>query len=417
MVTLPQGKTLYALIVLLILIVVNVIVSAFLLITVNSASLPTIEIRVDTVTLATDDAAIAYNLSVDNQNTFEIGLQHLALTINSATRELARIPLQVGTIPAHTRKVFSRQLTVHMNGSTTGPLTVTLTSDIDIGLLVIHKTLPLTVTVLANINDLINQIKIPSILIEPSFGTVTNTSIGLNTTITVTNPNTFAFILQNASLTMTTDTGENVGTMTIAGGNIPAADHAVFHSTGTIKYSALNAHRLTLTLHAIAGATVAGATKTIPINTTIAVAIPSLDTFLPHDRPLELQLGVDLHRVKGGIMGNVNLTVKNPSDIPLYAKDLRIDYFSAYPTAMNFLGSGNLTEHELTPHGNYTFTGQIFFSYASILIPTKPPYHPPPRLYASLSANLTLTGVNAIALWVRLGSFVDLRPFKILPTL
>ena len=212
-------------------------------------------------------------------------MQHLALTINSPTSELARIPLQVGTIPANAHKMFSSQQAVHLNGSSTGPLTVTLTGDVDIGLLVIHKTLPVTLTVFANVNDLINQIKIPSILIEPSFGAITNTSIALDANVTVTNPNAFAFVLKNANITMTTDTGENVGTMTITGGVIPAEDHTVFNCTGTIRFTALNAQRITLTLQATAGATVAGATKTIPINTTIAVAIPTWAPSSPTTSP------------------------------------------------------------------------------------------------------------------------------------
>jgi len=411
--TLPRRRTLFALIVLLILIVFNIAVSVFLIFTVNSVSFPTIDMRVNTITLTTDEALISYNLSINNQNDFDLTLQHLALIVSAQATELTRIPLQGGTVPAHHRLTLTDEPVLHLNATPAGPLIVTLAGDIDIAFLVIHKTLPLTLSVLASIKDLIDQIKMPTVLIEPSFGEITNTSIALNATITITNPNAFALILQNTTLTMNTDTNDSVAILDVPGGTIPANGDAAFHCTGLVRFAALNAKRLTLTLTAAVGATIANATKTIPLITTIAIAIPNLDAFFPHTHPVELRLWVDLHRVHGGIQGEVNLTVINPTSIPLYIRDLRIDYYTTTLTNFTYLASGNLTEHELTPHDTTIFTGTIFFPW-SMVLPHGRPLIPPPRLYAALNANITLTGVTEHALWVRLGSFVDLRPFKLM---
>jgi|GEM_PF-2770416 len=416
MVTLPGRKTLFAIIVLVILFLANIAVSVFLVLTLNTASLPTIDMRVTNITMGADEALLTYNLTIDNNNGFDLTLKQLQMSITNATTHFATIPLQGGTIPAHQSLSILDSPRLHFNATPTGALTVTLSCDIDIGIAMIHKTLPMTLSVTTNIDDILDQIKIPSLLIEPSFGTVTNTTIGLNANITVTNPNAFDLTLSDLGIAITTNTGDHVGTLTSPGGVIPAAGSATYRSTGDIAFVFLNADRLILTITANAGGTIAGITKTIPINTSVAITIPNLDIFLPHDHPLELHLGIDLHHYKNGLQGNINLSVSNPTGIPLYLKDLRIDYFSAYPHQMNFLSSSNLSPHELTPHGYFVFNGTIFFSWRELLLPSQPPLLPPPRLFAVLNANATLTGVTAHAIWIKFGYFMDLRPFKVVPT-
>ncbi len=409
---LPRRRTLFALLVLLILIIFNIAVSAFLIFTVNSASLPKIEIAVTTFTLGTDQATLAYTLTIHNTNDFDLSLQHLTLTLRTTTTDLASIPLANGTIPAHTTTTLTDTKAITLSGNLTGLLTAALTGDIDITFAIIHKTLPLSLTIQASIDDLIDQIHLPTIHIAPTLGTITNTSIALNTTITITNPNAFALGLHDTTLSIGNETNETVTLLPITNGTIPAKANATLYSNGFLAFSILNAQTLTITFTSKASAIIAGTTKTLPLSTAVTLAFPDLGTLLPHTAPIELRLFVDTHRVKGGIQGETNLTVYNPSSLPLYVKDLRIDYYSVLSTGLNYLAYGNLTEHELTPHATTKFTGTIFFSW-KILLPHGRPLLPPTRLYASLSANITLTGLTHLALWVRLGDYVDLRPYRL----
>ena len=399
-------------IILAVLFLINIVAAAFIFIDIQVLKFPQTTIRVDVIEINADEIIIHHDLQIYNPNSFEMILKDFQIvTTTPAGDEVTRILLSGGTIPGKSNRSYSANDHIIIKGNLSGDLTSTVTGIVGVNILgIIKKTIPLEVTVLTSLQDVLNKISAPTISVRTEFGTITRNSMNLTAEIDVTNTNSFDLFINDISLNITTETGKHVGNFTITGSQIPAEQSVTLNGSGTVLLEALNAKKLHMVLTTEAGVTIAGMNKTLPITTTIDVGIPNFASFIPPYPPLELAISIDFVKTKGGLGGNMTLEVINPTKIPLIARDIVIDYYRVKKYQNTLVGVGPLGTGELVPESTTLFKGYIFLPYSKLINFTKGNLFPD-MVFAQLRANISLSGVN-LSIPVAIGSYVDIRLFR-----
>jgi LEA14-like dessication related protein len=390
----------------------NIIAAAFILYDVQVMKFPKTTIRIDVVEINSDEILIHHSLQIYNPNSFEMILQNFQIvTTTPSGEEVARILIDGGSIPGQTNQSYSANDRIIMKGNLSELLTSTVTGTVGINFLgIIKKTIPLEVTVLTSLQEALSKIAIPTITVRTEFGNITRQAIDLNAKIDITNPNTVDLFINDISLTVTTETGRNVGNFTITGSQIPPGQSITLQGSGTVLLEALNAKTLHMVLSTEAGATIAGINKTLPVSTTIDIGIPDFKQFIPSEPPLELSINIDFVKARGGLKGNMTLEVINPTKIPLVARDIVVDYYRVKDNQKTLIAVGPLTSGDLVPENTTYFYGDIFLSYAKLFNRSAGGFFPD-MVFAQLRADISLSGVNQ-SLPVAIGSYIDLHLFR-----
>jgi LEA14-like dessication related protein len=399
-------------IILVALFIIDIVATALIFINIQVLTFPETTIRVDIVEINSDEVIIYHNLSLYNPNSFEMILEDFRIVaMTTAGEEVTNMTIDGGSVPGMSEKSFAGDDRIVMKGDLSELLSSTITGVVGFNLYgIIKKTIPLEVTVLISLKEALKKISIPTITVRAEFGTITRHDVNLTTEIDVTNPNPFGMFIDKFNLNITTENGSNVGKFMIPGSQIPAESSVTLKGYGTVVIGALNAKKLLITLHAEAGANIAGINKSLPISSNIEIAIPDLNEFIPTDKPVELSLDIDLKRARGGLNGSMTLEVLNPTKIPLIASDIVVWYYVVKDGQKYFVGKGPLGTGELVPENTTYFYGSILLLYSKLLN-TPGRGLLPDAVFAQLRANITLSGVN-LFLPVAIGSYIDLHMFR-----
>jgi LEA14-like dessication related protein len=402
-------KTIVALII-AILLIINIIGVAFIFIDIQVFKFPQTTVRIDFVEINSNEAIIHHDLRIQNPNSFDLILQNIQiLATTSDGVEVARVDINGGTIPGGANRSYSSDDVISLQGNISGLLTSKVTGTVGVNILgIIKKTIPLEITVLTSLHDILQKISLPTITVHAGFGNITGHAINMTADIDVTNPNTFTMTIGTINLDITSEIGKLEGNFTINGTTISAEQTSTLHGQGTILLDALNAKQLLVSITAQVGATIAGINKTLPFSSKIDLTMPPLEDFLTKEKPLELGLDIDFKIAKGGMLGAVTLTIDNPTILPLFADDLFIDYYRIDHGTKTFITQSILKGGEIPPHKLTNFTGQILLPLSSIIKPIEFRKILPDALFARLNVNLSVSGINQ-SLWVGLGSFVDIK--------
>jgi LEA14-like dessication related protein len=404
-------KTLIA-IILAILFLINIVAAAFIFTDIQALQFPETTIKINVVELNSDELIIHHDLKIYNPNSFEMILQDFQIvTTTPSGNEVTRINLSGGAIPGKSNRSYSANDHIILKENLSGDLTSTVTGTVGINFLgIIKKTIPLEVTVITSLQDILENISVPIITVRTEFGTITRKDINLTAQIDITNPNSFDMFVDDILLNVTTETGRPVGNFSISGSLIPADQSVTLNGSGTVLLEALNAKKLHMVLTTEAGVNLAGMNKTLPISTTIDVGIPNFASFIPPSPPLELAISIDFVKTKGGLGGNMTLEVINPTKIPLIARDLVVNYYRVKKYQKTLIAVGPLGTGELVPESTTLFKGYIFLPYSKLLNFSKGNLFPD-MVFAQLRANISLSGVNQ-SLPIAIGSYVDIKLFR-----
>jgi len=399
-------------IILAVLFLLNIVAAAFIFLDIQALQFPKTTIRVDVVQVNSTELIIHHELQIYNPNSFEMILKNFQIVTTTPTGdEILRMVIDGGSIPGQSNRSYSANDHISLKGNLSGDLTSTVTGIVGINFLgVIQKTIPLEVTVLISLNDILTKISVPAISVQTEFGTLTRTAITFNATVDITNTNSFDLFIKDIALNITTETGKSVGNFTIPGFQMPAEQSVTRKGSGTVLLEALNAKQLHLALTTEAGATIAGLNKTLPVSAIINVAIPNFAQYIPAQPPLELAINIDFVKARGGLNGNMTLEVINPTKIHLIARDLVVDYYRVKNNKKTFITEGPLGSGELVPENTTYFHGKIFIPFSKLINLSGGGLFPD-AVFAQLRANIFLSGINQ-SLPVAIGSFVDIRLFK-----
>jgi LEA14-like dessication related protein len=374
---------------------------------------PETTLRIDLVEINSDEAILHHDLQIHNPNPFDLILSNLRiLATTSDGVQVTNLVIDGGTIPAGANRSYSSDDIISLRGNLSGTLTSKVTGIAGVNILgVINKTVPLEVTVLVSLNDILEKLALPTMTVHADIGNITSDAITMTTTIDVSNPNTFNLTVHTITLDATTETGKAEGSFIIEGADIPAGQTMTLSGQGAIQFDAFNAKHLFITINTQIGAAIAGYNKTLPFSSTVDMTIPPLEEYLTKDHPLDLALLVDFRFKIGGVHGAVTISLDNPTIIPLYATDIRIDYYRVDNGKKTFLIKSNITGGPFPPHAMTNYTGELFLPYKLLIKPLVYKTFLPDALFARLNVNFTVFGVNA-TVWVGIGSDIDLRFFK-----
>jgi LEA14-like dessication related protein len=391
---------------------INIVAAAFIFIDIQALQFPKTTIRVDILKINTSEILLRHEIQIYNPNSFEMSLKNFQIVTTTTTgEEITRIAVEGGDIPGQSNRSYAANDHVTLKGDLTGDLASTVTGTIGINVLgIIKKTIPLNITVLASLNDVLTKISAPVISVQTEFGTLTRESIALNATVDVTNTNSFDLFIDDISLSIATETGRPVGNFTVAGRLLPAEQSVTLLGSGTVLIEALNAKKLHMVLSTEAGATIAGFNKRLPVAATIDVAIPNFAQYIPISKPLELALNIDFVKTRGGLKGNMTLEVINPTKIHFIARDLVVDYYRVKKNQKTFIIEGSLGTGELIPEDITYFHGEIILPFNKLLNFSGGGIYPD-MMFAQLRANVSLFGVNQ-SLPVAIGSYIDMKLFR-----
>lgn len=405
-------KTIIA-IILALLFIVNIVVAAFIFVDIQVLTFPQTTIRIDVVEINSDEIIIRHHLQLYNPNSFEMILKDFQIVARTTDGdEVTNITIDGGAVPGQTNRNFSGSDVIVMKGQLSGLLSSTITGIIGLNFLgVVRKTVPLELTVLTSLKDALQKISIPAIAIRAEFGNITRHAINITTRFDVSNPNPFGMSIETFLVNITTETGKRVGGFTIAGSQIPAETAVTLEGSGSVNIEALNAKKLLIHLYAKAGVHVAGIEKSLPISAGVEIGIPDLTDFIPADTPLELSLGVDLARTRGGLKGNMTLEVYNPTKIPLVASDIVVFYYGVKNKQKYYVADGSLGSGELTPGGTTVLFGDIVLLYRKLLTFTGKGFLPD-MVFAQLRANLSIPGLT-LKIPVAIGTYIDFEPLRL----
>ena len=404
-------KTIIAVVIAL-LFIINIVAAALIFIDIQVMTFPQTTIRVDVIEINSDEIIIHHDIQLYNLNSFEVILQNFQIVATTTMgQEVANITIDGGSIPGKSNRSFAANDRIILKGNLSDLLTSKITGIVGVNLLgIIKKTIPLEVTVLTSLNDVISKIAIPTITVRTEFGTITQQAIDLSAEIKIINPNTVDLFISDISLNVTTETEKPIGNFTISGSLIPAGQSLALQGSGTILLEALNAKTLHMVLAAEAGVTIAGINKTLPVLATVDIAIPDFKQFIPSEPPLELSINIDLQKAKGGLKGNMTLEVINPTKIPLVLRNLVVDYYRVVKNQKTLMAIGTLESGELVPENTTYFYGDLFLSYAELFNYSSGGFFPD-MVFAQLRADVSLKNVN-MSIPIAIGSYIDLHLFR-----
>jgi LEA14-like dessication related protein len=402
-------------IILVVLFLINIIAAALIFVDIQVLAFPKTTLRVDVIEINTDEIIIHHDIQLYNPNSFEMILRDFQIVATTTDgKEVTNLTIDGGSVPGQSNRSYAANDRIVMKGNLSGLLSSKITGVVGFNIFgIITKTIPLEVTVLTSLKEALNKIAIPGITIRAEFGDITRHAINLTTEMEVSNQNSFGMFIQNFILNITTETGSNVGNFIIAGASIPAKSIITIQGSGSVVIEALNAKKLSIALHADAGANIAGINKSLPLSAQIEITIPNLEEFVPQDKPLELSLDIDLSRARGGLKGNMTLEVMNPTKIPFVATDLVVMYYGVKNNQKYLVAEGPFGSGELVPGSTTYFHGDMILYYSKLLNFSGKGFLPD-AVFAQLRAKISLPGVN-IYIPVAIGSYIDLhllRPNK-----
>lgn len=405
-------KKLIVPVILAVLLIINIVVAAFIFVDIQVLTFPKTTLRIDVVEINADEVLIRHDLQLYNPNSFEMILRDFQIVATTTEgEEVTNLTIEGGAVPGQSHRNFTGTGLIAMKGNLSGLLSSKVTGIIGLNFLgVVKKTIPLEVTVLTSLKDALKKIALPTIGVRAEFGNITRHAINITTYLDVSNPNPFGMSVDAFTLNITNETGGTVGSFTIAGSQIPAETAVTLTGSGSVLINALNAKKLIITLYAKAGANIAGISKSLPISAGIEIVIPDLNQFIPANTPLELSLGVDLQRVRGGLKGNMSLEVYNPTKIPLIASDLVVFYYGVKNKQKYYITEGTLTSGELIPQGTTVLYGDIVLLYRKLLNFSGGGILPD-MVFAQLRANLSLPGIH-LSIPVAIGTYIDFEPLR-----
>jgi LEA14-like dessication related protein len=405
-------KTVVAILI-VVLLILNIVGAALIYTNIQVLKFPETTLRIDLVEINSEEAVLHHDLQIHNPNPFDLILQDLRILATSSDgKQVANLTVDGGTIPAGSNRSYSSDDIISLKGNLSGTLTSKVTGIAGVNILgILKKTIPLEITVLTSLNNILEKLSLPTMTIHADIGNITSDAIIMTAAVDVPNPNTFNITVHTITLNATTETGKSEGSFTINGADIPAGKTVTLRGQGAILFDAFNAKHLFVSIFTQIGAAIAGYNKTLPFSSTIDLTMPPFENYLTKNHPLDLALLVDFRIKKGGLHGAVTVSMDNPTIIPLHARDIRIDYYRIDNGKKTFLLRSNISGGPFPPHAVTNYTGELLLPFKLLIKPLVYKRFLPDALFARLNVNFTVFGVNT-SIWVGIGSDIDLRFFK-----
>jgi LEA14-like dessication related protein len=269
----------------------------------------------------------------------------------------------------------------------------------------IKKTLPLTFSMITSLNNIITQFTLPQIHLAANFSEITQEGVNFTGTIEITNPYSIDIAIENISVTVETETGMQVGTVTVQGKTIPAKTSQQLTGSGQLLLKALDAKTLQMTLNGDIIVFVAGIRKSMNLSIDADINPPRLEQLLS-DLPTDASLtGKYRYTLRGGLHDQITFEVKNQNKLTLLVTYITVKIYRIDRNKTRLLSNGTLADGVIAPQNTTILQGDMFIPLSKIW-PRFGERLLPDRLQLILRANITIQGLNQ-TIWVGMIGYQD----------
>jgi LEA14-like dessication related protein len=399
-------------IIIVIITIINIIAASFIFFDIQLLQAPETTININIIEINSEEAIIYAKIDVNNPNSFEIIIKDFesVTTIPDGT-QIAYMKIEGGNIPPNEKKTFDETFNINFNGHSPELLNTRLTGTVGMKTGFIQKTIRLAMNVVTSMENVIKQLAPPMINIEVDFEDITPKKINITTKINAYNPNTFNMIIENMSILMTTETGENVGEMNFPKVKLKAKENININSSGSLHIEALNAEALTMNLTSPVTMDIAGFCKTLPLSIDVKINSPDLKSLLSSNLPTEAVIRGDYYASIWGIIDDITLETRNPNNIDLIAKDITVHIYRIDSNTKRLIATGDIEGGILKAKANTILKGEVIIPYHKLFIPPPGGKFIPDWLEVELRANITIQGLKNY-IWVGTIAYSDLYIFQ-----
>ena len=398
--------------VIIILLLINILAASLLFWDIQLIKSPETTIKIDLIEINAEETIIQTTVLIENPNPFALIVQNLEIVTQTPEgTEVMKMFVDGGEIDPDGNKTFISSGQIGFDGQNPEVLTSTITGTVGVRFFgFIKKSMPITVSVITSLGNTIKELTAPMFNIQGEFGEITLEGINFTGIIDITNPNFFDMYIEDFSVEIETETGENVGHLAIEGGTIAAKDSKRLNAEGRILIEALNSEELIVTMAGVAGVQIAGINKSLPFSAEARLKIPQLDEILSTETPTDLIIKSDSKATIHGFVSDLVLEIHNPNKIPLVVRDIHFSIYRVDKDAEKLIGESIVGEAPVGPK-NITFvTTQITMPYSKLFFSRGHGFLPD-YLLLTVRANVTIPGLD-FSLWIGVSGYQDLHMFS-----
>lgn len=403
-------------IIIAVLTIINIIAGALIFLDIQVMKSPETTIKIDIQEINAEEALITTTLWIFNPNQFNLIIKNFEVVTSTADGdEVVRMRIDGGEIVPNGNRTFTSSAYIGFNGQSPELLTTTITGTVGMRFFgIIKKTMPIEINVITSIEDIIKDIALPKFHIAGDFGEITQEGVNFTAVIDIENPNSFDMNVEDFSVKIETDTGENVGNFDMEGGVVAAKSSIVLKGEGKILIEALNAEVLTINVSGGVGMKIVGINKSLSFSSEVQIKIPHLEDIFSMDSPTEALINADMKLTRWGFLNwgftsYMILEMRNPNKIGLIARDIIFSIYRVDNEKETLIGDCTVNETEVGPENTTFIRAQIYLPIDSLLKGQRR-FLPelPDGLLVVVRANVTIPGLDQ-AFWVGVSGYQDLH--------
>ena len=405
-------------VILVIILILNIIVGAFLYLDIQVIKIPEISAEIEIIEINSEETIIQTTLSLVNPNQFSLTIEDLEVVTKTPDETIIMyMVIDGGEIAPNKNKTYTSRDSVTFDGEIPESLVTKLTGTVGVNFLgFLKKTLPIVFYVKTKLGDVVNNIAMPNVYIEGDFGEISTEGINFTTTIHMENPNSFDLKIEKLSITLETENGSHVGEFDLELGSIAAKSTKTFNGEGRILIVALNSKTLNIYLNASAGVMISGITESLEFSTKAEINIPHIEDIFTPNTPTEAYIDADLKITRQGFLNwgftsYITLELINPNKIDFIVTDIEFFIFRIDDEQKTLIGDCCVSKAELEAENTTYIPAEIYLPKTSLFRGTRI-FLPelPDGLLIVVRANITITGLDQ-AIWIGVSGYQDLHIF------
>ncbi len=400
-------------------ITINIIAGALIFLDIRIIKTPEVTIEIDLLEINSNEAVVQTTLSIANPNKFGLIIKDFeAITKTPDDGKIMHMVLDGGEIAADTNKTFSSTDYITFDGEIPQTLTTEVKGIVGLRFLgIIKKTLPVKLSVITSLGDVIKSMAIPIFHIKGEFGEITNDGLNFSTEIDIENPNSFDMQIQDVSITIQSEEKDIVGEFVMAGDLIAEKSSTTLNGEGKILLEILNSKTLIVNISTSVGVMIAGINEFIDFSTEAEISIPQINDIFTYSLPTEAFINADMKLVRLGILNwgfisYMELEIKNPNKIGLILKNVVFSIYRIDDGNETLIGDCSANESEVKPEDITIIPAEIFLPLKSLLkgkrfiLPQLPE-----GVLVVVRGNITIPGLDQ-AVWIGVSGYQDMHPFR-----
>ena len=397
----------------ILLLIINIIVAIVIFVDIQIIEAPKTNVYVNILEVTSEEILLETTIEMLNPNIFEISFKELKMkTTTKDNKKIGEITFDGGNIPSHQTKTFYSKDKIYFQDE--GDFSIIknkISGRIGVSFLgFIRKTIPIEVSVLTSIKQIIDSIDIPKIAMELDFDNLTSEGIEFTVKVNLYNPTKIEFGIDEFSIIAKTEKKEEVGRLVIFGDIVKPKESSFFTSKGSLHYNAFDSDRIIFTLNGIAIGKIGGLEKRINISTEAELVIPDITEFIFKNEPIDFQIPVQFKLRLRGIVSTVGFKIYNPSDIPLEGRNLVCSIYRLDGDKKTMLGQEQMESCKILPKNRVCVKTVIIIPYRTYLF-SGPIRLLPDWIILTIDGDFSIAGTRQ-EFPVSLNAYVDPAIFK-----